>query len=131
MFYTQRNRPPKDEFLEGPFEPSRTEQGGYVPPAILIESFIIAGKRLATYRQQFDFNNEDDVDLYFSDPTRRRGYDMADATQDSLRVQENMRKSKDARDKRTASADSQDIGDNGGVPVDTPSKNDDKASETK
>ena len=89
--YTQRKRPPKKQFVESKFEPCRTEQAGYVPPRIQIENFMIRGQQLANYRNQFDFKSEDDLDMYYQDPTRMRGFDMADATQLELQLEERKR----------------------------------------
>lgn len=85
-FYTQYSRPSKDDFLERPCHEDLVEKAGYVPPHVLIESFMIAGRRLQAHRQQFDFSSDEDLDLYYSDPTRRLDYDLADATQEELRL---------------------------------------------
>lgn len=55
------------------------ETAGYIPAKQRIESIIRAGERLKVYRkEQFDFNEKIDED--FSDPTRSKNYDLADAT---------------------------------------------------
>lgn len=94
MIYTQRKRPKKESFLEDNFEPSITEQGGYVPPHIQIENFMIQGRKLLAYREQFDFSEEDHVDEYFNDPTRRWNYDMAEASQESFVLEERLKEQK-------------------------------------
>jgi len=55
------------------------ETAGHMTNKQKIESILDAGKRLVEYRkQQFDF--EDEIDENFSDPTRSKNFDMADAT---------------------------------------------------
>ena len=59
---------------------SMTEKAGYVPANQLIESMILAGRRLNEYRaSQYDFP-DGKVDDNFTDPTRVQGFDLADAT---------------------------------------------------
>ncbi|WNK14082.1 MAG: hypothetical protein [Microvirus sp.] len=67
-----------------------TETAGYVPAQIRIEDMIMAGQRLELGRAaQFDFNGvKPEEDFY--DPTRNRGFDMADAFQ----IQEQIKKKK-------------------------------------
>jgi len=61
---------------------SVTERAGYIPAKARIELLMQAGIRLREWRsEQFDFASEDEVDEDFIDPTRRPGFDLADATQ--------------------------------------------------
>lgn len=78
-FYTQYVRPKK--VLERGGGTMLVEKAGYIPPKIRIEQFIEAGKRLIAFRkEQFDFAPGEKIDESFSDPTRRPGFDMADAS---------------------------------------------------
>jgi len=64
------------------------EVAGYVSAKQRIESLIQAGQRLRAYREsQFDFPDKDKIDENAWDPTRRKGYDLADATQDKLALE--------------------------------------------
>lgn len=70
------------------------ERAGYVSAQKRIESLILAGQRLIESRQaQYDFDY-DSVDEDFEDPTRSPGYDMADAFQDKIAVQERLKQQK-------------------------------------
>jgi len=67
-----------------------TETAGYVPMQIRIEEMIMAGQRLEISRgDQFDFNGVH-PDEEFYDPTRLKGFDMADAFQ----IKEQLRQKK-------------------------------------
>lgn len=83
-YFTPTKRPKKQ--MEKNSGELRVEQSGYVPSKLRIEQFIDAGKRLVAYRkEQFDFP-EGEIDENFYDPTRRLDYDLADASQDAMRV---------------------------------------------
>jgi len=88
--YTQHRRPPKHyEQNDGL---SATESAGYIPPKKQIENLINAGKRLLEWRkEQYDFPEDDNVDESFEDPTRRSGYDLADASRDAADVAKRLR----------------------------------------
>jgi len=70
------------------------ERAGYISAQKRIENMILAGQRLVEYRKhQFDFiGNEIDED--FEDPTRNPNFDMADASQLQLALQESLRQAK-------------------------------------
>lgn len=73
---------------------SLVEKAGYVSAQKRIESLILAGHRLQESRiAQYDFEHNN-LDEDFDDPTRTPGYDMADAFQANLTVQERLRQSK-------------------------------------
>lgn len=56
------------------------EKAGYIPAQSRIENMILAGQRLVEHRKEmYDFSNDKDIDESFSDPTRSKNYDMADA----------------------------------------------------
>lgn len=78
IFSTPYNRPKSiGQVFTGK---SMTEKAGYVPANQLIESMILAGRRLNEYRAaQYDFP-DGKVDDNFTDPTRVQGFDLADAT---------------------------------------------------
>lgn len=68
------------------------ERSGYISPQKQIENMILAGHRLRDYRaSQFDFPDENSIDLRISDPTRSANFDMADATQIQLSAEERIR----------------------------------------
>ena len=63
----------------------RVERVGYISARDRIENLLLAGHRLENYRkEQYDFNSVDEIDETFTDPTRNKSYDMADAFQDTL-----------------------------------------------
>lgn len=67
-----------------------TEQSGYIPAKEKIEEMIFAGQRLNIARdKQYDFNGEK-IDEDFDDPTRRPGYDMAEASMEIRRIRSRM-----------------------------------------
>lgn len=74
---------------------SKVEKAGYIPAKKRIENMILAGQRLVQARKdQYDFNNAE-PDENFDDPTRRKNYDPADATQDGFYAQSRIKASKD------------------------------------
>lgn len=85
-FQTQyKYSPPVGEKNEGP---DLVEKTGYVPSNVLIENMIYAGQRLDNVRSEYyDFPDADSVDEEFIDPTRKAGFDLADATQMNRSVQ--------------------------------------------
>ena len=85
MFHTKHIRPKQQfEINKGK---SKVETAGYIPAKMQIENMILAGQRLAEYRQGlYDFGPNDPDDDSFYDPTRRPNYDMAEAAQDALSV---------------------------------------------
>lgn len=58
---------------------SKTEKHGYVPVNKRIEEMILAGKRLDISRLTYDVTDPNAADPEI-DPTRRPGYDLADAS---------------------------------------------------
>lgn len=77
---------------------SETEQAGYIPPQVQIENMILAGQRLdASRRALYDFDSEEDIDEDAYDPTRSGNYDLADASQASLRIQDSLLEQEAAR----------------------------------
>ena len=77
---------------------SETEQAGYIPPQIQIENMILAGERLNQSRkEQYDFASADEIDEDAYDPTRSGNFDLADASQASLRIQDSLLEQEAAR----------------------------------
>lgn len=100
VFYTQFKRPTERlEFNEGP---KITETAGYIPAKQQIENLILAGQRLAEYREEnYDFGKDDEIDEDFTDPTRSPNYDLADASQDALSVSRRLsERAKKAKEKK-------------------------------
>lgn len=61
---------------------SKTQKVGYKSAQQRIEDIMKAGYRLHEYRQaQYDFPDENSIDETAFDETRRKGFDLADATQ--------------------------------------------------
>lgn len=66
---------------------NKVERSGYIPAKKRIENLIQAGVRLKSFRQeQYDFEHNN-IDENAFDPTRRKGYDLADAFQDGLNLE--------------------------------------------
>lgn len=80
MFSTPYNRPPSD--AESNSGELLVERVGYISAQKRIENMILAGQRLKDFRsEQFDFPDENSIQYDFDDPTRSKGFDLADATQ--------------------------------------------------
>lgn len=84
-FYDQfLNRPPADEEVNS--GELITESAGYIPAEVQIMEMIESGKRLGEFRKEnYDFAPDDEDDGRV-DPTREKGFDMADASQIDLRL---------------------------------------------
>lgn len=68
-----------------------TETSGYRTTEQIIEEMILAGSRLdQSRRDQYDFERYEDIDEDYEDPTRRKDYDLAEASQDLIRSQFNI-----------------------------------------
>ena len=79
-FFGKYKRPKLDE---GKMDSvSKTESAGYIPAEAQIELFIQAGRRPDQARkEQYDFSADEEVPDDFIDPTRSGSFDLADATQ--------------------------------------------------
>lgn len=77
---------------------SKTQKSGYITAQKRIETIMLAGQRLKESRQEMYDWPDGNIDEDFYDPTRRKGYDLADATQDSLINQRNLRDAKSRQD---------------------------------
>jgi len=68
------------------------EIAGYIPAKQRIENIMLAGKRLAEARSElYDFKPGEEIDENFSDPTRSPNFDMADASQINLALEQKKR----------------------------------------
>lgn len=68
------------------------EKSSYLSAEKRITNIMQAGVRLKEFREsQFDFPDEKSVDHTANDFTRSKNYDLADAFQDSLRVEVNLK----------------------------------------
>lgn len=75
------------------------ETAGYVPTDRLINDMIDAGFRLQMARaQQFDLTGDQEDDGVSYDPTRARGFDLADATRIIQQVSPRLEEQKIAAD---------------------------------
>lgn len=82
IFTNYRRRTAEDKILyEIPDDTCHVEMQGYIKAKERIENMILAGQRLMEHRKDlYDFQEGEEVDLDFEDPTRTKGFDMADAT---------------------------------------------------
>lgn len=98
QFITPFNRTPSPGEVNSGKE--LVERAGYVPTKKQIETYMLAGKRLAAYRAsqgEYDFAPGAEIDEDFSDPTRSGDFDLADAAQLSMSVEKNLQASSEAR----------------------------------
>ena len=78
-FYTQYDRPKKEEFLEYNSGEILVETAGYQPMKKVIEDMLRAGERLVLNKIGYDFHKPiDELEADFLDPTRSPGFDLAD-----------------------------------------------------
>ena len=85
--YSLQKTPP--EVNKGP---SHVEKAGYIPAQARIENMMLAGQRLVAHRaEMYDFKELKDIDENFIDPTRSKNFDMADATQIALNIEQKQR----------------------------------------
>ena len=89
MFQTQYNRDKHTRHPEVNSGEILVETAGYLSTEKRINNMLLAGQRLVESRRteydlEGDYDNED-IDL---DPTRDPGYDLADATQDMLSLEQ-------------------------------------------
>lgn len=76
----ERIREPEGRVFD--FEPSVTEQAGWLPVSKQVERLLVAGENLADFRRAvYDFSGEKEVPVDFVDPTRSPGFDLADASE--------------------------------------------------
>ena len=89
MFQTQYNRAKHARNRRVNSGEILVETAGYVSTEKRITNMILAGQRLVESRRtQYDLEGDyesEDIDL---DPTRDPGYDLADATQDMLGLEQ-------------------------------------------
>lgn len=107
-FRTQYNRTPSKGEAGG--GPCHTERAGYIPNKIRINNMMLAGQRLVDYRKEkYDWPDGTEIDEDFYDPTRARGFDLAEATQISIeteeRIQSAQRATKKAREEAEKAAE--------------------------
>lgn len=88
MIQTRYNRDIAPRDIEPGGGKSIVETSGYVPADVRIKELLMAGVRLADYRaERYDWPQGSIVDEdKLVDPTRRPGYDMADAAQAALAI---------------------------------------------
>jgi len=66
---------------------------GYVPLNIKVQQLLNAGKRLQEYQDGYDFTN-DEIDENYYPKTRMQNYDIADAFNDNISLQNKMQEAK-------------------------------------
>lgn len=95
--YTQYKRPERK--LKTEWGESLTEQAGYISAEEQIYRLIQAGERLMSYRkEQYDFEAGENIDMNIEIPIRDPNFDMADASEIKLNL-ENKEKSKKKEEK--------------------------------
>lgn len=95
-FYTKYDRPPTSYEVGG--GKKLVETAGYLSAKQRIDNLITAGRQLMASRaEQYDFPEGTPTDTNFSDPTRSRGFDLADASQVIEHVEMGMRSSIEAK----------------------------------
>lgn len=73
----------------------KVERAGYVSAQTRIENLLMAGQRLQQFRSEnYDFTGRP-IDEDYEDPTRRPGYDMADAFQDAINIKSRLKSRKE------------------------------------
>jgi len=79
------------------------EKAGYIPAQARIENMILAGQRLVEHRKEmYDFSDGEDIDESFTDPTRSKNFDMADAFIMSENVRNNIKQKELLKASQTA-----------------------------
>lgn len=82
---------------------SMTEKAGYIPAKARIENMMLAGQRLVAHRaEMYDFTDFKQIDESFIDPTRSKNFDMADATQFALNIENNKKQADALKASQTA-----------------------------
>lgn len=94
-FYSTIKRPKKVfEYNSGEVI---VERAGYIPTKVRIEEFMAAGIRLENYKKmKYDFRPGEKIDENFYDPTRRKSFDMAEATILHHKTQDRLREAYNA-----------------------------------
>lgn len=73
----------------------RVDPAGYIPAKTMIENFMVAGQALDDARRRYDSDDYGDIDIdSFEDPTRNPDYDIADAAQARLALDERFEEAK-------------------------------------
>lgn len=86
---------------------SKTEQAGYIPAQVQIERLMQAGKNLQNYRKdQYDFASDAPDDDSVHVPSRLPSFDMADASQLALDVEQRLAEQQAAIDAENAEKNS-------------------------
>ena len=89
--------------------PSHVEKAGYIPAQARIENMMLAGQRLVAHRaEMYDFKELKDIDENFIDPTRSKNFDMADASQFALNLEQKQRAEEALKASQTAQDGSND-----------------------
>lgn len=78
-YYTKDKRPEKKPEIN--LDDPIVETAGYRSAEVQINEMLMAGQRLVDYRKQrYEFGGDEVVPADYEDPTRRPGFDMADAS---------------------------------------------------
>lgn len=86
--------------------PVIVETAGYVSAKKRIETIMLAGQRLKDWRENmFDFNSDQEIDWSVEVPTRRKGFDMAEASQLLMETANNLSAQEAAAELKKAQAE--------------------------
>lgn len=100
-FYTQYDVP--DKFEEKNSGEIIVESAGYVPSKVMIENMMFAGRALDEARMNSGYDSDEEaIDNY--DPTTEPDYDIVDAHQDGLAVDQRLREQKEAAERSAKEA---------------------------
>jgi len=95
-YYTKDKRPEKK--LEINNGDAIVETAGYRSAEVQISEMLNAGQRLVDYRKQrYEFGGDEVVPADYQDPTRRPGFDMADASMLDKAVKESLKAKQEAK----------------------------------
>uniref|UniRef100_A0AAU8B8J3 Uncharacterized protein n=1 Tax=Dulem virus 101 TaxID=3145578 RepID=A0AAU8B8J3_9VIRU len=68
----------------------KVDPAGYLPAHVVIQNFLVAGQALNVQRAGYDIEGDDFDFDEVEDPTRAPDYDIADASQASLAIEERL-----------------------------------------
>lgn len=107
---------PYERVKDGPEklpQKSMVETAGYVDVHSQIERLIMAGRQLHVSKFGFDLDHDkDDMDLVFN-PTRRKNYDLADASIDAKAIVERIYKRSQKREQKNDAQEANNLDDVG------------------
>jgi len=115
MFRTHYNQKEFPKIFFPIDKTEKVEKAGYLSTKQRVETMLLAGQRLMqSRREMYDFQQGEEPDDNFEDPTRTQGFDMADATQIALEIQNKaILQAKRANEKKSTAPKSDNLSSNG------------------